>query len=296
MHSDMSEDMVPPARSSSRACSGLSRACTQEAQASSGNAFFRQERGVLHKMSDALGTETYWPWGPSVGDLNADGFDDVFIAASMNFPFRYGVNSVLLNNRGRTFLDSSSVSGIKPHRLRRTAKPWFTLDCPGADRGNSCLRAAGAARQDQRLGVTRVAVLGDLRPRRRRRPGHRHQRVPRWPDGAGQRPGQERTPFRCVAVKLVATHRDRDGLGAFHRSAAGRSSSKVARRAVGLPVAPSLIHYFGLGATQSVDGITVLWPSGKQQVVARSDCHQYHGGGSRGMTRCTGCTRLHGVH
>ena len=53
-----------------------------------------------------MGAENYWPWGPSAGDFNADGWDDLFIASSMNYPFRYGINSLLLNNRGQKFLDA----------------------------------------------------------------------------------------------------------------------------------------------------------------------------------------------
>ena len=63
------------------------------------------ERGKFEEVSDRMGVENYWPWGPSVGDLNADGWDDIFIASSMNFPYRYGINSLLLNNRGQKFLD-----------------------------------------------------------------------------------------------------------------------------------------------------------------------------------------------
>jgi hypothetical protein len=115
-----------------------------------GNAFFRHERSATFtEVSDALGTETYWPWGPSVGDLNADGFDDVFVASGMNFPFRYGVNSVLLNNRGKTFLDSEFILGVEPRRDRRTAKPVVHARLPRRGSRQPVLRAAGAARQDQ---------------------------------------------------------------------------------------------------------------------------------------------------
>ena len=51
-----------------------------------------------------MGVETFWPWGPSVGDLNADGWDDIFIASGMSYPFRYGINSLLLydsHSRGK---------------------------------------------------------------------------------------------------------------------------------------------------------------------------------------------------
>ncbi len=64
----------------------------------------------------AWGRENYWPWGPSTGDLNADGWEDIFIASSMNFPFRYGINSLLLNNRGEKFLDAEFLTGVEPRR------------------------------------------------------------------------------------------------------------------------------------------------------------------------------------
>src|SRR2546430_15584040 len=39
-----------------------------------GNALFANlGGGRFEEVSDSLGVETYWPWGPSVDDLNADG-------------------------------------------------------------------------------------------------------------------------------------------------------------------------------------------------------------------------------
>ena len=45
---------------------------------------------------------------------SAHGYEDVFITASMNYPFRYGINTLLLNNRGETFLDSEFILGVEP--------------------------------------------------------------------------------------------------------------------------------------------------------------------------------------
>src|SRR5512143_1455940 len=76
--------------------------------------FANRGGGRFEEVSDSVGVETYWPWGPSVDDLNGDGWDDIFIAAGMNFPYRYGINSLLLNEGGRRFLPSEFVVGVEP--------------------------------------------------------------------------------------------------------------------------------------------------------------------------------------
>src|SRR5213082_1145156 len=100
-----------------------------------GNALFANRGGGrFEEVSDTVGVETYWPWGPSVDDLNADGWDDIFIAAGVNFPQRYGINSVLLNEAGRHFLPSEFLLGVEPRAGGATEQVWFQLDCRGADR------------------------------------------------------------------------------------------------------------------------------------------------------------------
>ena len=82
MHSDMGDPVDPP----------LEKLKTFMAVKGGdnnilGNAFFEQkEDGTFDEVSDTVGAENYWPWGLSVGDVNADGWQDVFIASSMNYP------------------------------------------------------------------------------------------------------------------------------------------------------------------------------------------------------------------
>jgi hypothetical protein len=78
-----------------------------------------------------------------VGDINADGWDDVFVAAGMGFPFRYGINSMLLNNRGQGFLDAEFILGIEPRRDHRTHTFWFSIDCAGVQQGQGVEACAG---------------------------------------------------------------------------------------------------------------------------------------------------------
>jgi hypothetical protein len=135
MHSDMS-GMIDPAHERMKSDIKWPESFRGDGSTSIwGNAFFQKEGpDTYREVSESLGVENYCPWGPSVGDLNADGFDDVFIASGMNYPFRYMVNSVKLNDRGRRFVDAEFVLGVEPRR--GLIVPWFDLDASGADKNH----------------------------------------------------------------------------------------------------------------------------------------------------------------
>ncbi len=159
-----------------------------------GNSFFLKEGpGKFREVSDALGVENYCPWGPSVGDLNADGYDDIFITAGMNYPERYMINSLKLNDRGQRFVDAEFLLGVEP-RQGGVITPWFELDASGKDQGHR--DAEGLTGRVGVVGCARHALVGHLRSRRRRRSRHRHQRVRDAADGARQQP--EREDARCA--------------------------------------------------------------------------------------------------
>src|SRR5947207_1948828 len=102
-----------------------------------GNAFYQnQGHGPFLEVSEKIGAETYWPWGISVADLNADGYEDVFVSAGMGYPLRYAINSLLLNEGGQRFVDGEFVLGVEPRKSDRIEKEFFTLDCSGEDRKN----------------------------------------------------------------------------------------------------------------------------------------------------------------
>lgn len=230
-----------------------------------GNALFvSQENPPYNEASQAYGAETYWPWGPSVGDLNADGFADVFIAAGMGYPFRYAMNSVLLNEAGRRFFDAEFVVGVEPRAGGFLGREWFRLDCSGADREHP-----GCAGKTGMISVpgsfsTRSSAIFDLDD-----------------DGDldlvtlefGDRPQvllsnlSAKRPPRFIKVKLVGRSSNRDGIGAkVQVTAGGRTSTQWQDGKSGYLAQSIMPLYFGLGDATLVERIEVTWPSGRRQI------------------------------
>jgi enediyne biosynthesis protein E4 len=233
-----------------------------------GNALYRNRgNGKFEEISDRLGLENYWPWGVSVGDINADGWDDVFMASGMSFPFRYGTNSMLLNNQGEKFLDSEFILGIEPRKDLYAL--WFELDCS----------RTGLNEQNQAVCGGRSGKIRVMSPRSSRSSvmfdldndgdldivTNEFNSVPQVlvSDLAGQK------AIHSLKVVLVGTRSNRNGLGAAVRvHAAGKTYTKYVDGKSGYLSQSVLPLYFGLGAATKIDRVEVTWPSGQKQVVA----------------------------
>jgi hypothetical protein len=244
-----------------------------------GNELFANAgQGRFDEVSDSLGVETYWPWGPSVDDFNADGWDDIFIAAGMNFPFRYGINSVLLNENGRHFLPSEFVLGVEP-RPNGLTQVWFTLNCSGEGAFNPLCTAcsqdsvASACHIDASHHLTMMGALGtrsavaldldndgDLDIVTNEFNGYSQVLVSNLAD---------RHHINFLKIHLRGTRSNREGLGAEVTVVLpdGRRILKPLDGKSGYLSQSDLPLYFGLANADHADRIEIRWPSARHQTV-----------------------------
>ena len=233
-----------------------------------GNAFYHNlGDGKFEEISDNLGAETFWPWGISVGDVNADGWDDVFVTAGMNFPYRYGINSMLLNNRGAGFLDSELLLGIEPRSVPYT--PWFVADCPHAsnnwapgmcDGYNSTIMimAPKASRSSVIFDVDNDGALDIITNDFNSEPQVLMSDL------------ASRKKIHWLKVLLIGKKSNREGLGAtVSVTAAGQTYVKYNDGKSGYLSQSDLPLYFGLGDSTKIDRVEVRWPSGRVQTVRK---------------------------
>jgi hypothetical protein len=288
MHSDMFDDIAPDSAAAEVRKSNPHHIPPDflpggTGQLIFGNALFANTAGANGKSefvdrSDSAGVEMYWPWGPSVDDINADGWDDVFITGGMSFPFRYSTNSLLLNEQGKHFVSAEFPLGVEPRKPYQQL--WFTLDCNGADRGHlyctKCNEAGAEERGCHQTGEGKFNVMGARSSR---------SSVLLDVDGDGDldiitnefnaKPRvllsdlASKHAVHALKLRLHGTRSNREGLGARVTVVLpdGRRLLKVLDGKSGYLSMSDLPLYFGLGSAESVSSIEVLWPSGTKQTV-----------------------------
>jgi hypothetical protein len=184
----------------------------------------------------------------------------------MNLTYRYHVNSLLLNDRGRKFQDAEFILRVEPRQNGVTATPWFELDCSGADAGHkSCEGRMGRVLVWAALG-SRSSALFDL---------DQDGDLDIVTNDFNSRPMvlisdlSERKPdLHYLKIQLRGTRSNRDGLGAkVEVNAGGNVLTQVHDGQSGYLSQSVLPLYFGLGAAENVDRVSVRWPLGAHQVL-----------------------------
>lgn len=231
-----------------------------------GNALYQNNGdGTFTEVSNAKGAETYWPWGFTVADFNADGYEDLFVAGGMGHPFRYGINSLLLNEGGNRFVDSEFLVGVEPRRDGQIEGDWFNLACNGRDRGHPlCDRKNGNWVIYGSLTSRSSAALdfdndGDLDFVTNEQNGRPMLMVSNRAD---------RKDFDYLKLKLVGKRSNRDGIGAVVKLHVGdQVQTRSHDGKSGYLALSTKPLYFGFKKDAEIKRIEITWPSGTTQTV-----------------------------
>jgi hypothetical protein len=268
MHSDMSKEVGPDDEHTKSDMQWNEAHLHSGGNSTFGNTFFEnQGDGKFLEVSDKVSAETYWPWGVSTGDLNADGYQDIFVTAGMNYPFRYQSNTLLINDKGTRFRPAEFILGVEPRKDRKTAQPWFDLDCGRADQKSHrlCTGTNGLVQAWGALG-SRSSVIFDL---------DNDGDLDIVSNEFNNEPmvlisdlAQTERKLNYLKIKLIGSRSNKGGIGAkVVVKTAGASYSQNMDGKSGYLSQSLKPLYFGLGDATEVTGITVHWPSGTTQAI-----------------------------
>ncbi|MCC2678666.1 MAG: ypmQ 2 [Pseudobdellovibrio sp.] len=242
-----------------------------------GSSFFQGDRsGKYSEVSDKKGVESYWPWGPSAADFNADGFEDFFITAGMNFPFRYQPNTLLLNDAGKTFQAAEFALGIEPRA--ELIQDWFTVDCKKPQNQRvapvcaACSSGSCPAMSKEGLmtvigaKASRSSVSFDID-----NDGDLDLITNEYNSGPQVLVSNlsEQKDINWLKVSLEGRSSNRSGTGATVRfKVGGRWHTQYRTGKSGYLSQSDMPLYFGLGPQQNAEAVEIEWPGGKKQKIA----------------------------
>lgn len=217
-----------------------------------GNTLFRgKAKGGFEEIAETANLETFWPWGIGTGDFDNDGFEDVFFPSGMGYPYFYWPNALMMNNRDGTFADRSEALGIEPPA--RGINLDEKIGGKPAARSSRCVAVADFD-NDGRLDL----VTNNFNDK----PYFFANRLPKknW-----------------LALRLQGTKSNRDAVGALVTIKVGQETLvRQVHAAGGYLSHSSRTAHFGLGDRTAVEEVSIRWPSGHEQTLARPELNRLH--------------------
>jgi hypothetical protein len=217
-----------------------------------GNGLYRNlGGGKFEEVSGKARAETFWPWGMGVADFDNDGFEDVFLASGMGYPWQHWPNAYLRNNGDGTFTDRAKEVGLDPP----PGGPLLGLRL-GDREATKSSRAVAVADFD-----------GD---------GRLDLAVNNFNDRAHL--FTNRMPQRSwIAFRLEGTAGNRDAIGAVVRLyAGGRTRIAQVQGAGGYLSQSTKTVHFGLGDLRSAESCEIRWPGGRVEKIDAPAINRVH--------------------
>ncbi len=229
------------------------------------------DTGRFENIADGVVEDCGWSWGAQFGDLNNDGFEDLyvvngFISASHEKDYWYDMGKVAMGT-GRLFQDTVNWPPIDDASLS------------GYERSRVLMNRAGRGFVDvaEAVGATdlldgRAVALADLWNRGALDVLVANQKGPLLVYRNDVEPAN-----LWVGFRLVGGASNRSAIGAEVRLACGgREQLRVVTGGSGFCAQNDRRVHFGLGAGGRPDRAVIRWPTGREQVVPSPEPGRYH--------------------
>jgi enediyne biosynthesis protein E4 len=211
-----------------------------------GNTLLKNLGGRFTEVSAKANLETFWPWGVATGDFDNNGYEDVFVASGMGYPYVYWPNRLRMNNGDETFSERSDEAGIEPPRHGRYMEEKIG--------GIAVARSSRCAAVADFDGDGRLDIITN---------------------NFNDHPYYFRNSFphkNYIAFRLQGTCSNRDAIGAVLRLyRPGQVLTRQVNPAGGYLSQSSNCIHIGLGEDKTMDRIEIRWPSGLVQKSEKDD-------------------------